>query len=370
MRLHEVHAKALFARSGIPVVTGELARSVDEARAAARRTKLPVVINAQVLANERVFRPAQTFEDVEEIAARLLETQVDGYAVRQLLIEPIVEVEREYSLVVEFNQSRGQVTIAASALNGKRATSETIDPYIGIQAYKSRYLASGIDLPSEVWSDFVGIARSLYECYVRFDATRAAIHPLALTRSGLLIALGGKLDIDDNALYRQAELTALRDVLAEADLPSRMVMDRVWLSRLPGTIACIANGAGIAMMTADALHDFGNGLDPGAVIEIEGEPTTELLQAALRSLPPTTRGVILNLFCDRFSAVIMSDDIKRALVGVRLQVPLIVRLAGQEADRARELLSAPPSPVACVATITHAVELLSLSLANETIWQS
>ncbi|MBL8134934.1 MAG: hypothetical protein JNL42_23970 [Anaerolineae bacterium] len=370
MRLHEYHTKTLFARSGIPVLSGELAGTPGEARAAAERFRMPVVVNAQVLADERVFRVAQTPLFVEQIAAEMLTTQIAGYRVHQLLIEPMIDVTREFALVIEFDQSRGRVEIAASTLTSKRTCSELLDPFIGVQAYKSRYLASGIDLPSELWSDFVAITQKLFQCYVDYDATRASILPLALTRAGNLIALGGKLDIDDSALFRQAEIAALRDVLAENDLPSRQVAENVRLSRLPGDIACIANGAGLAMMTADSLANAQRALSPGAVIEITGEPSVERLQAALQSLPSNTRGVIINLFCDRFSASDAAKSLMGLLVLDSLSVPLVVRLAGQDAERAHEWLSAQPATLYSVTSLAHAVELLSHSLSDETSWQS
>lgn len=363
MRLHEYQAKSLFARFDIPVLNGELANTPEAARSAALRLKPPVVINAQVQANERVFRIADSLAEAEQISRDLLQTHVDGFAVNNLLIEPKVSAVKEYALTIEFDRSKCQIVASASAVSNRLNRSETIDPLVGIHVYQARSLASGIDLPSEHWAQFVTLVLNLYRCYVQTDATRVVIMPLALTSSGDLTVLGGKLDIDDNALYRQSELAEMRDVLADEELPSRIVYDRVRVMRLPGDITCIANGAGLAMATADAVASHNPSFSPGAVIEIDGEPNLERMQAALRFSPTNARGIIFNLFGDRLSAMTVVDNLQRLFSIALPKVPCTIRLAGQDAAVACAIWSARFPDTPGVSTLAEAVEALNHHLA-------
>lgn len=369
MRLHEYQAKTIFEQYNIPVLSGELVRTPEEATAALKNLSLPVILNAQVLANERVFRAVKTIDEVTQTARELFSMSIGGFSVNRILVEPHLELQHEYGLSIEFDRSRGQVVISASSLSQKQPTMDSIDPLLGMHAYQARYLASGIDLPREHWDSFVDIALNLYRCYLETDATRVVILPLALAKSGDLLTLGGKIEIDDNALYRQPELAALRDVLAEDELPSREVYERVRVMQLGGEIACIANGAGLAMATADALAQYDSAFAPGVVIEIDGEVTYARLQAALRHVPPTTRGIVINFFCARFSAVSAADNLYRVLTFSSPPFPVVIRLAGREVEQAQQRLLAAPTIISTVTTLTQAVELLSHSLSGAA-WQS
>lgn len=370
MRLHEYQAKAQFARYEIPILTGELVQTPEEAIAAFKNLSQPAVLNAQVLANERVFRAVKTLDEVSDTARKLFDMRIDGFTVNQLLVEPQLDIQAEFGLSIEFDRSRSQMVIVASSLHRKQPIIDMIDPLLGLHIYQARYLASGIDLPREHWDYFVDIALKLYRCYIESDATRVVILPLALTTSGNLIALGGKIELDDNALYRQPELAAMRDLLAENELPSKEVYERVRVMRLGGDVACIANGAGLAMATADALSQFDPTFAPGVIIEIDGEVTQGRLQAAMRHIPPNTRGMIINLFCARFSAVSAADNLYRVLTFASPPCPVVIRLAGKDIEQAQQRLLAAPTIISTVTTLTQAIELLSHTLSGRAQWQS
>ena len=188
---------------------------------------------------------------------------ISGVRVRTILIEPAADVTAEYFLGI-YGDRGSSLLMLASTEGGSEISQierdkpetifrETINPFLGVLEFQARNLASGINLPREHWSAFTQIAQNLYRCCIACDAVRAEINPLALTRSGDLIALGGKLVIDDNALFRQPELAAIRDVKAEHESAVQARAAGISYVRLPGTIGCIVSGAGLGMATIDML---------------------------------------------------------------------------------------------------------------------
>src|SRR5215207_486625 len=225
MYLHEYQSKQVFERFAIPTLRGRIATSAQKAAVIAAEFGVPVIVNAQSLSNTRIFRYAQTPEETETIAQQILDMTLAGVRVRLLLIEPAVETITECFLGI-FGNRGSSLIIFASTAAGKDLNEiereqpgtlyrETIDPFLGVLEFEARNLANSINLPRESWNDFTAIARNLYRCAMASDAVRAEINPLGLTSDGRLIALGGRLVLDDNALFRQPELAAMRDIEAE-----------------------------------------------------------------------------------------------------------------------------------------------------------
>ncbi|MEO8396892.1 MAG: ATP-grasp domain-containing protein, partial [Chloroflexota bacterium] len=311
MYLHEYQSKQYFARFGIQTPPGKTAETEQEAFAAASEFGVPVVVNAQALDNQRVFRLAQTPEQARLDATDILAMTLSGVRVGTVLIEPATRVAAEYFLGIYGDRGSSWLMIASSAGGHdiseiERAyphtlSRETIKPFLGVLEFQARNLASGLNLPREHWNAFTQIAQNLYRCAVACDAVRAEINPLGLTSSGELLALGGKLVIDDNALFRQTELASIRDVKAEP--PSAVEARAAGISyvHLSGSIGCVVSGAGLGMATLDMLarHNAAG----SSLLDLGGDIQRDKISAALRLILPDARAVLFNIFADKTSCV-------------------------------------------------------------------
>src|SRR5688572_113508 len=227
-----------FAKFGIPVVLGRVATSPQEAYEIARELGGTVVVKSQVLVGGRGkaggVKLARTPEEAEQVANQILGMNIKGLTVRKVLIDPAANIGTEIYLGVTNDRGSGRPVMMASSEGGveieqvahqkpEAIIRETIDPFLGLRDYQARNLASGINLPREQWKAFTKIANSLFTCYSQSDAVLTEINPLVITKEGQLIALDGKMAIDDNALYRQTELAEMRDIDAE---PKEVVQAR------------------------------------------------------------------------------------------------------------------------------------------------
>jgi len=342
MRLHEYQTKTLFERYGIPIVNGILAYSAAEAAEIVATRYQPAIINAQVLSDERVFRKAHSPAEAEQIATDLLNSTVGGLAVRHLLIEPWSPIQTEYALAIEFDRSQNAMILAAKPIGSAEFFREVIDPFLGVQIFQARYLASKLDLSSQYWNSFIDIALKLYQCFIGCDALSARILPLALTMppQSRLIALGGRLHIDDNALYRQNEIQKLvtSPVLDSETSPGMEA--RIHTTNCLGDVACIANGTGLAMATADIINDLTNLCGIGSIIDIDGELTYQAIDKAFTLLHQSTRAIVINFFCTKDTGLHIADTILRIIAHHQITIPMIVRLGGANLDTAYQVLNA------------------------------
>ena len=354
MKLHEYQSKQIFARYGIPIPKGRVAATAAEARHIADELGGRVVIKAQVLVGGRGkaggIKVAKDAEEAEQFATQILAMEIKGLPVRKVLVDAAAAIDQEIYLGITNDRAAKAPVIIASAAGGveieevARTSPEKIfrvhiNPLVGIKDYQTRDIAAGIDLPREYWKPFNEILKGLWECYVDCDATLAEINPLIISKDKHLMALDGKMLIDDNALFRHPDLSEMRDT--DEDAPSEVEARKYGLTfiKLDGNIGCMVNGAGLAMASMDILKYFGG--EPANFLDIGGGAGAEKVVAALRIILSDTnvRAILLNIFggitrCDEVARGILT-----AIAEVKPKIPMVVRLVGTNAEEGREILS-------------------------------
>lgn len=359
MHLHEFQAKRVVAAYGIPVPPGAPARTPKEAVAAADQLGGTAwVVKAQIHAGGRGraggVRQANGLAAVEAVASQLLGSQLTtpqtgagGLPVGWVLIEQPIVIEREYYLGVLIDEGRIVVIGSASggmdiehvaAENPDRLISVPIDPVVGLQPYQCRQLAFAIGL-GEHLVDLTRLARSLYQLFLDKDASLVEINPLVLTQDRRLLALDVKLGVDDNALFRQTELAEMRDNSQEE--PKEAAARHFGLNyvALEGDIACMVNGAGLAMATMDLIKLHGG--EPANFLDVGGSATAERVAEAFKLILSDTKvkAILVNIFGGIVRCDLIAEGIIRAVQQVSVRVPVVVRLEGTQVDRGRALLA-------------------------------
>ncbi|MGQ9850884.1 MAG: ADP-forming succinate--CoA ligase subunit beta [Aggregatilineaceae bacterium] len=359
MNLHEYQSKLRFAEFGIPIPKGKVAHSPQQAYEIAKELNGPVVVKAQVLTGGRGkaggVRLAQTPEEAERHADAILGMDIKGHKVLKVLVDPASVIQQEIYLGVTNDRTARKPVIMASSEGGmdieevnriapEKIVREHIDPFLGLRDYQVRNLAYGIELPRELWKPFMKIAQALYRCYVESDATLAEINPLVIDDEGQLLAVDGKMSIDDNALFRHPDLAEMRDTSAEPEAETRARAAGLSYIKLDGTIGCMVNGAGLAMATMDMTKLFGG--EPANFLDIGGGAKAETVAMALRIIlsDPNVKAVLFNIFggitrCDEVARGILT-----ALAEVKVDLPMVVRLVGTNEDEGRALLEAARIP--------------------------
>ncbi len=361
MNIHEFQAKELLAKYGVVVPRGQVAGSADEVPRLVAEIGTPVVIKAQIHAGGRGkaggVKLCRSAEEAKAFAAGLLgrtlvthQTGPAGREVRRLLVEEARDIERELYLGLVIDRAVGRPTMIASSEGGveieevaarspERILREVIDPAVGLQDFQARKLAFGLGLPKPVLGKAVGFMKALYRAFVDTDASLVEINPLVLTRQGDLLALDAKMGFDDNGLFRQERVRALRD-LNEED-PKEIEASKYDLSyiSLDGNIGCMVNGAGLAMATMDIIKLYGGA--PANFLDVGGGATTEKVTAAFKILlsDPKVRGVLINIFGGIMKCDVIANGVVEAAREVKLQVPLVVRLEGTNVDIGRKILA-------------------------------
>lgn len=354
MKLHEYQSKLIFNKYGIPIPKGRVATTATEARNIAEELGGRVVIKSQVLIGGRGkaggIRLAKNPHEAEEVATQILGMEIKGIPVRKVLIDEAANINNEIYLGITNDRTARAPVMMASAAGGveieevARQTPEKIiktriDPLLGLCHYQTRDIAVGIDLPREHWRTFGQIAMGLWQVYTDCDATLAEINPLVITGDNRLLALDGKMLIDDNALFRHADLTEMRDL--DTEVHSEIEARKYGLSfiKLDGNIGCMVNGAGLAMTSMDIIKLFGG--EPANFLDIGGGAGSEKVAAALRIilLDPNVKAILFNVFggitrCDEVARGILT-----AIKDVKPQAPMIVRLVGTNAEEGRQILN-------------------------------
>ncbi len=375
MNLHEYQAKARFAQFGIPVPQGKVATTAQEAYDIAKELGKAVVVKAQVLTGGRGkaggVKVAKTPDEAREKAQAILGMDIKGFTVHKVLIDPAADIQNEIYLSIANDRAARKPLLMASAAGGveiEQVAHETpeklvrlhIDPFLGLRDYQARDIASAIKLPREHWKAFTELAKHLYECYIGSDATLVEINPLAIvgTESGpQLMALDGKMSVDDNALFRHVDMVPLRDTDAE---PKEETMARAaGLSyvKLDGNVGCMVNGAGLAMTTMDIIKYFADemgveGVGPANFLDVGGGAKADKVAAALRIIlaEPKVKAILFNIFggitrCDE-----VARGILQALDEIKTSVPMVVRLAGTNAAEGRQIIDDAKIPTMVSAT--------------------
>jgi len=354
LNLQEYQAREIFARYGIPLPQGELAHSPQEAYEIASRLGVPVMVKAQVLVGGRGkaggIKRAPTPQAAREMASHILEMHIKGLPVRKVLVVEAVEIEKELYLGVVVDRALCAPVMIASSEGGveieevartmpERLAKIAVDPFLSLRDYQARQLALEIGLGEETVPEWIAIVRGLYRAFVECDASLAEINPLALTPEGRLVAIDTKMILDDNALFRHRDLQALRDLTEEEPREREARGQGVSYVKLEGEIGCLVNGAGLAMATMDVIKLYGG--EPANFLDVGGGARAERVAVALRILlsDENVKAVLINIFggitrCDE-----VAEGILGALRQVRLEVPMVVRLAGTNEEEGRRLLA-------------------------------
>lgn len=356
MNLHEYQAKRLFAEQGVPIPRGDVATSPADAREVARELGGKVVVKAQVLTGGRGkaggVKLASTPDEAEQRAGEILGMEIKGYTVHKVLIdEQAPGIEQEIYLAVLLDREKRLPMMMASAAGGmdieevaattpEKIVRVHIDPNIGLRSYQTTYLASGMNLPPELWREFHKVASGLYEAFRRNDASLAEINPLVITGTNSLLAVDGKMSIDDNALYRHPRLAEMRDTDEEPPAEREARAAGLTYIKLDGEIGCMVNGAGLAMATMDMIKLYGG--EPANFLDIGGNATPESVSAAFRIIlsDPNVKAVLVNIFGGIVRGDEVAEGIVEALTEVTTDVPLVVRLLGTHAEEGLQILEA------------------------------
>ena len=354
MKLHEYQSKQIFAKYGVPIPRGRVAATAAEARQIAEELGGRVVIKAQVLVGGRGkaggIKLADSPEQAEELATQILSMELKGLPVRKVLVDEAANIEKEIYLGITNDRAARKPVMMASSEGGvdieevaRRSPEKIIkihiDPLLGLRAYQTRDLALGIDLPREYWKDFAKICFGLWEAYKTSDATLAEINPLVITAEGQLLAVDGKMVIDDNALFRHPDLAEMRDLDVEA--PAEIEARKYGLSyiKLDGSIGCMVNGAGLAMTTMDVIKLYGG--EPANFLDIGGGASAEKVAAAFRIIlsDPNVKAVLINIFGGITRGDEVAKGILAAMEEVKPEVPMVARIVGTNAEEGRRLLA-------------------------------
>jgi succinyl-CoA synthetase beta subunit len=362
MNLHEYQSKEILASYGVPVPEGRVAGSADEALAAAHALGGKVwVVKAQVHAGGRGkaggVKVARDTAAVRSAAAGMLgqrlvtkQTGAAGLPIEKVYVESGSEIERELYLSLTLNRERSRIAIVASAAGGmeieevaektpERILSTVVHPATGLQPFQCKQLAFGIGLKDKQIEQFQSIVLALYRLYQERDASLIEINPLIVNQSGGLVALDCKLDIDANALFRQKGMAALRDVGQEDPMERRASEYDLNYVSLDGDIACMVNGAGLAMATMDLIQLHGG--KPANFLDVGGGATSERVTAAFELIlsNANVRAILVNIFGGIVRCDLIADGIVNAVKNVGVDVPVVVRLEGTNAEIARQRLA-------------------------------
>lgn len=354
MRLHEYQSKEIFARYNIPTPQGRLASTPQEAKLIAEETNGSVVIKAQVLVGGRGkaggIRLVKSPEEAADEAAKILGQHVKGIPVRRILVEEAINIQQEIYFGMTVDREHGEILMIASSEGGvdieevARTSPEKIsrigiNPLLGLRDYQARNIAAEVEIPRKLWRSFISLSQNLYQLYTQMDATLAEINPLVITSDGRLMALDGKMIIDDNAIFRHPELVDRRDISAE--VPEEIEARKFGLSyiKLSGNIGCLVNGAGLAMATMDIIQHKGG--EPANFLDIGGGANAEKVVAALRIIltDPQVKTVLINIFggitrCDE-----VATGIRQAMDEINTDIPFIVRLVGTNEKEGKQILA-------------------------------
>ncbi len=362
MNLHEYQAKDVFRSYGIPVPTGQVAATPEEAVAAARALGGSLwVVKAQVHAGGRGkaggVKVARDTEAVRAAAAALLGTRLvtpqtgpEGLPVGKVYVESASQIAREIYLSLTLNRERGRIALIASAAGGmdieevahktpEKILSATIHPAAGLQGYQARELAFGLGLSGAQVTEFQALAAALYRLYIDKDLSLLEVNPLIVTKAGTLMALDAKINVDANAVFRHPQLAALRDASQEDPMERRASEHDLNYVSLDGDIACMVNGAGLAMATMDLIKLHGGA--PANFLDVGGGATSERVTAAFELILSNerVRAVLVNIFGGIVRCDIIADGVIKAVTKVGVKVPVVVRLEGTNAEAARDMLA-------------------------------
>jgi succinyl-CoA synthetase beta subunit len=362
MKIHEYQAKAILARHGVPVPRGEVTFNAAEAVGIATRLGTTVVVvKAQIHAGGRGkgggVKLAKTRAEVETIAKEILgmtlvthQTGPEGRVVGRILIEEGLEIARELYLSLLLDRAAGKPVMMASAAGGmdiEEVAEKTpekiirvyIDPGVGIVPFEARQLGFAIGLDGPQVNKFVKLATALYEAFIATDASLVEINPLLVTKGGDLLALDAKMNFDDNALYRHADIKDLRDTGEEDPLEIEASKFNLNYIHLDGNIGCMVNGAGLAMATMDIIKLAGG--EPANFLDVGGGANAEQIRNAFKILmsDKNVKAVLINIFGGILRCDVLAQGVIAAVKELGVPVPIVIRMEGTNVEEGKRLLA-------------------------------
>ena len=362
MNLHEYQAKQVFAQYGMPVPNNQVVESgADVAAALKKLAGNSWVVKAQVHAGGRgkaggvklvdsAEAVTQTVNDMIGTNLVTYQTNEQGQPVNQMLIEEISNISRELYLGAVIDRASQRVVIMASTEGGmeiekvaeetpEKILKATINPLTGLQPYQSRELAFGLGLEGDQIKQFAKLLNGFAKMFVEKDLSLVEINPLVVTEEGQLICLDGKINIDDNALYRQPDIFAMRDETQEDERENRAKEWDLNYISLDGDIGCMVNGAGLAMATMDLIKLCGG--EPANFLDVGGGATKERVSEAFKIIlsDRNVKGILVNIFGGIVRCDLIAEGIIGAVEEVHVSVPVVVRLEGNNAELGSKLLS-------------------------------
>ncbi|MGH9487708.1 MAG: ADP-forming succinate--CoA ligase subunit beta [Terriglobales bacterium] len=360
MKIHEYQAKELLRGFGVAVPRGRVISEAGEAAAVARELGGRAVVKAQIHAGGRGqgggVKLARSPEEAAKLAGEILgmtlvthQTGPEGRLVRKVLIEETANIARELYLGIVLDRKAGTPVFMASAAGGMEIeevaakTPEAIlrEPFVlgTLQPYQARALAFGLGLPGAAVNSAVQMMTALARAYVALDATLAEINPLILTAENQVVALDAKINLDDNALYRHPELKGLRDLNEEAALEVEASKYGLNYIKLDGNVACMVNGAGLAMATMDIVQYAGG--SPANFLDVGGGASSEQVRHAFEILlqDPAVKAVLINIFGGILRCDTLATGVVEAAHAVQLKLPLVIRMEGTNVAQGRKILA-------------------------------
>ena len=361
MKIHEYQGKELLRKFGVAVPRGIVARTPDEAERAAKELATSVVVvKAQIHAGGRGkgggVKLAKSADEARSIAKEMLgmklvthQTGPEGREVRVLLIEEGLPIDREFYLGIVLDRASGRPVFMASSAGGmdieevaaktpEKIMKETVDPAVGFRSFQARKLAFGLGIPGELIGQAVKFMQSLYAAYEQMDASLVEINPFLLTKDNRLIALDAKINFDDNALFRHKDFLELRDLNEEEPLEIEASKFDLNYIKLDGNIACMVNGAGLAMATMDIIKLAGG--EPANFLDVGGGASQERVEAAFRILlaDHNVKAVLINIFGGIVRCDMVARGVVEAAKNLGIKVPVVVRLEGTNVEEGQRVI--------------------------------
>ena len=386
MNIHEYQAKELFQKFGVATPAGKVAATADEAgRAAEELGGAGLVVKAQVHAGGRgkgAFKNGfkggvhvvNTAAEARDIAEKMLgqtlvthQTGPEGKLVSKVLVAKSVDIVKEHYIAILFDRGSSSHALIASTEGGmnieevaektpEKIIKEFISPAFGLQAYQARKVAARLGLTGKLAAQAAKLFLSLWSLYLKSDCSLVEVNPLAITADGQVVALDAKFNFDDNALYRQKEVTAMRDTTEED--PREVAASEFGLNYigLDGDIACLVNGAGLAMSTMDIIKLHGG--EPANFLDVGGGATKEQVAAAFKIIlgDPNVKGILVNIFRGIMDCDIIAHGIIAAAREVSLTIPLVVRLEGNNVEAGKATLAASGLAITSADGLTDAAK--------------
>ncbi|MDR3724193.1 MAG: ADP-forming succinate--CoA ligase subunit beta [Terracidiphilus sp.] len=390
MKIHEFQAKQILAKYGVAVPRGEVANTLEEASAAARKLFAEgasgVVVKAQIHAGGRGkgggVKVARTQADAELHAKNILGMQLvthqtgpQGQKVQRLLVEETANIDRELYLGIVLDRATGKLVFMASQAGGMEIEQvaastpeaifkQAIDPITGLTAWQARSLAFALGLSGKQVNRAVGFFQALYRAFVESDASLAEINPFITTKDGQLFALDAKMTFDDNALYRHPEILALRDTAEEDPLEVEASKFSLNYIRLDGSIACMVNGAGLAMATMDIIKYSGG--SPANFLDVGGSASPEQIEQAFGILlaDPNVKAIFINIFGGILRVDRLATGVVAAAQKLHVKVPIVLRLEGTNVEEGRKILKDSGLNFQVGQTMKEAAELVVKAAAS------